>query len=125
MHRLLEPEMNPDITRGTLDGTIRPGDITLFRLQSASDSQLRSYIAEGQEIDADPNSFGGIGIFAIKEMARFYRHILIARRYPHHAGVGFMHLGKVLFAAMKMLGIENVAYNQPANMLYKNENPFK
>lgn len=125
MHRLLEPDKDPDITRGTLDGTIRPGDITLFRLQSTADSQLRSYIAEGRVIDADPNSFGGIGIFAIKEMARFYRHILIAKRYPHHAGVGFAHVGKVLFAAIKMLGIEDIAFNQPANMLYKDENPFR
>jgi len=125
MHRLLEPEKDPEITRGTLEGTIRPGDITLFRLQSTAASQLRSYIAEGQVIDVNPNSFGGIGIFAIKEMARFYRHVLIAGRYPHHAGVGFIHLGKVLFTAMKMLGIEDIEFNQPANIPYKAENPFK
>ncbi|MEZ0536572.1 L-fucose/L-arabinose isomerase family protein [Caldicellulosiruptoraceae bacterium PP1] len=125
MHRLLEPDKEPDITRGTLEGAIRPGDITLFRLQSTADGILRSYVAEGEIIDVDPKSFGGIGIFAIKEMARFYRHVLIAKRYPHHAGVAFKHAGKVLFAAMKMLGIDDVSFNQPANMLYKDENPFK
>jgi L-fucose isomerase-like protein len=125
MHRLLEPEKEPDISRGTLEGAIRPGDITLFRLQSTADSTLRSYVAEGEIIDVDPKSFGGIGIFAVKEMARFYRHILIGKRYPHHAGVAFKHAGKILFAAMKMLGIEDVAFNQPATMLYKDENPFK
>lgn len=124
MHRLLEPNKDPDISRGTLEGAIRPGDITLFRLQSTADCQLRSYIAQGEVADVDPCSFGGIGIFAIKEMARFYRHVLIAKRYPHHAGVAFKHAGKVLFAAMKMLGIEDVAFNQPAQMLYKDENPF-
>lgn len=125
MHRLLEPDQEPDITRGTLEGAIRPGDITLFRIQSTADATLRSYVADGQIIDVDPQSFGGIGIFAIKEMARFYRHVLIAGRYPHHAGVAFKHTGKILFAAMKMLGIDDVAFNQPASMLYKNENPFK
>jgi L-fucose isomerase-like protein len=125
MHRLLEPDKDPDISRGTLEGAIRPGDITLFRLQSTADCQLRSYVAEGEVADVDPKSFGGIGIFAVKEMARFYRHVLIAKRYPHHAGVAFKHAGKILFAAMKMLGVEDVAFNQPASMLYKNENPFK
>jgi L-fucose isomerase-like protein len=125
MHRLLEPGKEPDITRGTLDGIIKSGDITLFRLQSTADCTLRSYVAEGQVIDVDPKSFGGIGVFAVKEMGRFYRYVLINKRYPHHAGVAFKHAGKILFAAMKMLGIEDVAFNQTASMLYKDENPFK
>jgi L-fucose isomerase-like protein len=123
-HRLLEPDKEPDITRGTLEGIIRPGEITLFRLQGTADCASRSYVAQGEIIDVDPKSFGGIGVFAVKEMARFYRHVLIGRHYPHHAGVGFKHAGKVLFAAMKMLGIEEVSFNQPTSMLYKNENPF-
>lgn len=125
MHRSLEPDKEPDITRGTLEGAIKPGDITLFRLQGTADGLLRSYVAEGEIIDVDPNSFGGIGIFAVKEMARFYRHVLIGKRYPHHAGVAFRHTGKVLYGVMKMLGIDDVSFNQPSTMLYKYENPFK
>lgn len=125
MHRLLEPDKEPDISRGTLEGAIRPGDVTLFRLQSTADSSLRSYVAEGEVIDVDPMSFGGIGIFAVKEMGRFYRYVLIGKRYPHHTGVAFKHAGKVLFAVMKMLGVDDVAFNQPANILYPGENPFK
>jgi L-fucose isomerase-like protein len=125
MHSLLEPDKEPNITRGTLEGAIRPGEITFFRVQGTADSQLRSYVAEGEIIDVDPKSFGGIGIFAIREMARFYRHVLIAKRFPHHGGVAFKHAGKTLFAAMKMLGINDVSYNQPASMIYKDENPFK
>ncbi|HOJ11849.1 MAG TPA: fucose isomerase [Clostridiales bacterium] len=125
MHRLLEPDNEPNITRGTLEGNIRPGDITLFRLQGTADCKLRSYVAQGEVLDIDSKSFGGIGVFAVKEMARFYRHVLIGKRYPHHAGVGFRHIGKVLFAAMNMLGIEDIAFNQPSNMLYKGENPFR
>lgn len=125
MRRGLEPDREPDITRGTLEGALKPGDITFFRLQGTADAALRSYVAEGEIIDVDPNSFGGIGVFAIKEMARFYRYVLIGKRYPHHGGVAFQHSGKVLFAAMKMLGVEDVAFNQPASMLYKGENPYK
>ena len=125
MHRLLEPNQEPDISRGTLEGTIRPGDITLFRIQSTAAGTIKSYVAEGEVIDIDPQSFGGIGVFAVKEMARFYRHVLIAERFPHHAGVAFKHAGKVLYAAMKMLGVQEVAFNQPVMMLYQDENPYK
>ncbi|HER25148.1 MAG TPA: fucose isomerase [Candidatus Atribacteria bacterium] len=124
MHRLLEPNKEPDISRGTLEGTIIPGDITLFRLQGTADDELRSYIAQGEVLDINPKSFGGIGVFAVKEMARFYRHILIAKRFPHHTAVAFKHTGKVLFEAMKMLGINNIDFNQPSNLPYRNENPF-
>ena len=124
MHRLMESGKDPDITRGTLEGKIKTGDITLFRLQSTADTTLRSYVAEGEILDIDPKSFGSIAVFAIKEMARFYRHVLIEKRYPHHAGIAFGHAGKALFAATKMLGVEDVAFNLPKGTYYKNENPF-
>jgi len=124
MNRLLESGKKPDITRGTLEGRIRPGDITLFRLQSTAETVLRSYIAEGKVLDINPKSFGSIGVFAVKEMARFYRHVLLEKRYPHHSAVAFKHTGKTLFAAMKMLGVEDVSFNQPKGKLYRSENPF-
>jgi len=125
MNRLMEPaKKEPDITRGTLEGRIKAGPITIFRLQSTADTILRSYVAEGEVLDIDPKSFGSIGIFAIKEMGRFYRHILIGKKFPHHTGVAFKHTGKALFAAMKVLGVKDVSFNQPAGMLYPDENPF-
>ncbi|MGM0466113.1 MAG: L-fucose/L-arabinose isomerase family protein, partial [Acidobacteriota bacterium] len=48
MNRLLENGDEPDITRGTLEGRIRPGEVTIFRLQSTPDAQLKCYIAEGE-----------------------------------------------------------------------------
>lgn len=124
MNRLLESGKKPDITRGTLEGRIRPGDITIFRLQPTADTILKAYVAEGEILDIDPQSFGSIGVFGIKDMGRFYRHVLIEKRFPHHAAVAFRHTGKTLFAALKMLGVEDVGFNQPEGMLYKNENPY-
>lgn len=124
MHRLMEAGKEPDITRGTLEGTIKSGEITLFRLQSTSDAKLRSYIADGDILDINPKSFGSIAVFAIPEMARFYRHVLIEKRFPHHAGIAFKHSGKILFAAARMLGIEDISFNLPKGLYYKTENPF-
>lgn len=124
-HRLLEPEgSEPDFTRGTLEGDIAASPITFYRLQCDSDGVLRSYIAEGEVLDVPTRSFGGIGIFAIPEMGRFYRHVLIQKRYPHHGAVAFAHVGKALFEVMKYLGVQDIAYNQPKNLPYPTENPF-
>ncbi|MFR7417594.1 L-fucose/L-arabinose isomerase family protein [uncultured Megasphaera sp.] len=123
-NRLLEDGGTPDITRGTLEGDIAESPITFFRLQSTAGGQLRAYIAQGEVLPAATQSFGGIGIFAIPEMGRFYRHVLIAKQYPHHGAVAFAHIGKVLFSIFQYLGIEDIAFNQPKGMLYPNENPF-
>lgn len=124
MKRSLEPDSEPDITRGTLEGAIQPGPITFYRLQGNAEGKLVSYVAQGEVLPVDPQSFGGIGIFGISQMHRFYRHVLIAKRYPHHGAVAFGHVGKPLFAIMKLLGVEDVAFNQPKRMLYADENPF-
>jgi L-fucose isomerase-like protein len=124
MHRLIEPDKAPDVTRGTLEGRIKIGDITIFRLQGTADALLRSYVAEGEVLDIDPQSFGGIGVFAVKEMGRFYRHVLIEKRFPHHTAIAFAHAGKALFAAVRMLGVEDIGFNRPSGVLYKHENPF-
>ena len=69
-------------------------------------------------------SFGGIGVFAIPEMGRFYRHVLIQKRYPHHGAVAFAHCGKALFEVLKYFGVADIAYNQPKALPYPTENPF-
>ena len=126
MKRDLEPDLpEPDITRGTMEGNIKAGDITFFRLQSTADTQLKAYVAQGAVLDVDCESFGSIGAFAIPEMDRFYRHVLIAKRYPHHGAVAVGHWGKALFEVLKYLGIQDIAYNKPASLPYPQENPFK
>ncbi|MBR1781881.1 MAG: fucose isomerase [Oscillospiraceae bacterium] len=124
-HRLLEPEgSEPDFTRGTLEGDIAPGDITFYRLQCDSEGNLRSYIAQGEVLPVATTSFGGIGVFAIHEMGRFYRHVLIQKRYPHHGAVAFGHHGKALFEVFKFLGVQDIAWNQPKSLPYPTENPW-
>ena len=124
-HRLLEPVgSEPDFTRGTLEGDIAASDITFYRLQCDSEGNLRAYVAEGEVLPVATRSFGGIGIFAIPEMGRFYRHVLIQKRYPHHGAVAFAHCGKVLFEVLKYFGVSDIAYNQPKSLPYATENPF-
>ena len=115
-----------EVTQGTLEGDIVPGDITFYRLQSTADNKLRAYIAQGEVLPVATRSFGGIGIFAIPEMGRFYRHVLIEKNFPHHGAVAFGHFGKALYEVFKYIGVpvEDLNFNQPKGMLYPTENPF-
>ena len=115
-----------EVTQGTLEGDIQPGEITFYRLQSTADNKLRAYIAEGEILPVATRSFGGIGVFAIPEMGRFYRHVLIQGGYPHHGAVAFGHHGKALFEVFKLLGVDvnEIGYNQPAGVRYPTENPW-
>lgn len=124
MHRLMEPGQEPNITRGTLEGRIRPGEATILRLQATADGDLAAYVAEGEVLDMPTRTFGGTGVLAIREMGRFYRHVLIERRFPHHTAVAFAHAGRTLFAALRMLGVDDIHWNRPAGMPYPTENPF-
>lgn len=125
MHRLMEPGKTPDITCGTLEGRLKPGPATIFRLQYAPDGKLHAYLAQGHVLDADPHSFGAIGVMAIPGFGRFYRHVLLEKRFPHHTAATFAHAGKVLFDASRLLGVEQVYTPLTAGALYPTENPFK
>ena len=88
--------------------------------------RLRAYVAEGEVLPVATRSFGAIGVFAIQEMGRFYRHVLIEKNYPHHGAVAFGHFGKALYEVFKYVGVEpeEIDYNQPRVLPYKTENPF-
>lgn len=122
--RIMARNLPVEVTNGTLEGDIAPGEITFYRLQSTADAKLRGYVAEGEVLPVKTNSFGGIGVFAIPEMGRFYRHVLVEKNYPHHGAVAFGHFGKAIYNVFRYLGVEDIGFNQPAGMLYKTENPF-
>lgn len=122
--KIMARSLPVEVTNGTLEGDIAAGKITFFRLQSTADATLRAYVAEGEVLPVATRSFGGIGVFAIPEMGRFYRHVLIQKNYPHHGAVAFGHFGKAIFEVFKYLGVEDIGFNQPKGMLYKTENPY-
>ncbi len=124
--KIMARTLPEEVTQGTLEGDIAPGDITFFRLQSTADTKLRAYVAQGEILPVATRSFGSIGVFAIPEMGRFYRYVLIEKNFPHHGAVAFGHFGKTLYEVFKYIGVDvdEIGFNQPKNMLYKTENPF-
>lgn len=123
--KIMARSLPREVTNGTLEGDLKAGKVTFYRLQSTSDNHLYAYVAEGEILPVATHSFGSIAVFAIKEMERFYRHVLIEKGFPHHGAVAFGHFGKTLFEVFKYLGVEFIGYNQPASLPYPKENPFK
>ena len=124
--RIMARNLPREFTDGTIEGDLMPGDITFFRLQSTADAKLRAYAAQGEILPVATRSFGGIGVFAIKEMGRFYRYFLLEKNFPHHGAVMFGHYAKPLYDALKYIGVEpsEIGYNRPAGVLYPSENPW-
>lgn len=103
---------------------IKGGDDAYLWACSVTARATSAPTSPGEVLPVATRSFGGIGIFAIPEMGRFYRHVLIQKRYPHHGAVAFGHYGKALFEVFKFLGIGDIAYNQPDSLPYPTENPW-
>ena len=124
--RIMARALPIEVTNGTLEGDLKPGKATVYRLQSTADTKLRAYMAQGEILPVATRSFGSIGTFGIKNMSRFYRHVLIEKHYPHHAAVMFDHAAKYLWEVLKYMGIpvEEIDYNFPKGNYYPTENPF-
>ena len=124
--KIMARALPEEVTQGTLEGDIVPGDITFYRLQSTADNKLRAYVAQGEVLPVATRSFGAIGVFAIPEMGRFYRHVLVEKGFPHHGAVAFGHFGKELFEVFKYIGVpvDEIGYNQLAGVRYPTENPW-
>jgi len=121
MHRGIEPNSKPDLTRGTYEGMIKASPITAFQIHGSGD-KLRAYICEGEFLNIDPKTFGSTGTAYIPGFRRFYRHCLLGK-FHHHAAIAFEHCGAVLFDALKALGIEEIYTPQDAP--YAGENTFR
>lgn len=122
MKRLMEPDGNPDITRGTIEGQIAASPMTLIQIHGSGD-KVRAYLAEGEFLDLDPKTFGATGTAYIPGFRRFYRQALLGK-FHHHAAVAFDHCGQTLYEAFKMLGIDEIYTPLKDQQSYQDENPF-
>lgn len=114
-----------DGSHGTIQGEIKAGVITCFRIQGDVDGHIKAYVAEGQVLPVHIDTYGGRGVIAISEMERFYRNVLLDKHYPNHFSLLFGHYGKQLMAILTQLGIKEIEYNHPENVPYLNENIFE
>lgn len=119
-HQLIGEEQS----KGTIQGTIVPGAVTLLRIQGTRDGKLEAYVAQGQVLPVAMDTYGGQGIIAVPEMERFFRNVILEKQFPNHCAIIFGHYGKELMAILRFLGIQDIEYNHPRNVPYEGENAF-
>ena len=111
-------------SKGTIQGVLNPGPVTLLRIQNTRDGILRAYVVQGQVLPATVDTYGGHGIIAAPEMKRFFRNVILEKHFPNHCIVLFGHYGRELMGVLKYLGIKDVEYNHPKYIPYIGENAF-
>ena len=84
----------------------------------------RSSMNYSEGLDIDPRSFGPIGVFAIFEMGRFYRYVLIAKHFPHHAAMAFKHAGQIFTNTLRILDIGDISTNLSKVIYHHDEHGF-
>jgi L-fucose isomerase-like protein len=70
-------------------------------------------------------TYGCHGLFAIPQMARFYRHVLLEKHFPHHGAVLYGDYSAALFDLFACLDVPYIGYNRREGDLYERENPFR
>jgi L-fucose isomerase-like protein len=123
MKRMMEPDSQPDITRGTIEGQFIGSPITVVQVHGFGD-KMAAYLIEGHFLDLDPKTFGCTGTAYLPGFSRFYRHVLLGR-FHHHASVAFSHCAAVLYDAFKLLGFVHIYTPRPDGLPYPGENIFR
>lgn len=118
------PETGKENNRGTLEGRMIPGQISCFRLHSSAEGNLQSYIAQGEILPVEINTYGCYALFGVAEMNRFYRYVLLDKHFPHHSAIVYGSNAEALYDLMVYLEIPYIGHNYPGNHRYEKENPF-
>ena len=125
MKRGLEPDLaEPDITRGTMEGDLKAGDITFYRLQSGADTTLHAYIAQGAVLDVPTNSFGSIGVSVSPRWIASTAMSSLRSAIPTMALWPSATTASPCLRSSSIWGVTDIAYNQPKHLPYPTENPF-
>ncbi len=118
------PETGREETRGPLEGRLLDGHVSVFRLHASAEGNLQSYIADGEILPVDLATYGCYAVFGIPGMERFYRHVLLAKHFPHHAAIVYGDHAAQLYEIMRCLNIPYIGCNQTKADAYPGECPF-
>lgn len=133
--KLNNPELKPHYVnnlligenqaQGTIQGRINESKITLLRIQGSANGDLKAYLAQGQILPIDVETYGGYGVFAVPEMDRFLRNVIIEEGFPNHVVVIFEHCADVAMSTLRQVGITEIYYNHPKEVPYDKEKFFE
>ncbi len=96
----------PDLVTGVLDGSFKPGPVTMARVTETPEGDWKLLVVEGEVGKYAGNPPGGNAWIKVADFDKLYRALL--RDFPHHGGLVQGHAGKTLVDAADFLGLEVV-----------------
>lgn len=118
-HEILSTVLPIDQTWGTLQGRIKPGPVTLFRVSTDDiTGELTSYVAEGTCTNDPAVTWGGIGVVQVPELQRLLRHVC-KRSFEHHVAINLSSVSESIVEALsEYLGWQIYAHRHLAGTEY-------
>lgn len=93
-------------SKGTIHGRVVDGVVTMLRIQADVNGELIAYVAKGEILPVDINTYGGYGIIGLKNFDKFFREIILEKGFTNHVSVVFGdHYSKVC-ETLKQLNIK-------------------
>ena len=102
------PETGTEASRGTLEGRMRDGEITFFRMHADKAGSMISYVQEGSILPVELHTYGCYGTFHVAGMQEFYRNVLIEHAFPHHCAVAYGRYKEQFLALCQFFNIKNM-----------------
>jgi len=92
-------------THGTLDGTVKAGDMSFARFSTDDfNGRITGYAGQGRFTDDPLNTFGGAGVVEIPNMQKLLR-MICEQGFEHHVAANFASVADpVIEASTKYLG---------------------
>ena len=106
-HEIIAPMLGEEISHGTLEGEIKPGEVTLCRLIEY-DGEFRALVSAGQiESSQWKQMRGSWGWVRMPDLNQLYR-ILIEKGFSHHVSLIHGNYAQVTAEVCTQLGMEVV-----------------
>jgi L-fucose isomerase-like protein len=100
-HEILASVLPIDQTWGTLQGRIKSGPVTLFRVSTDDiTGELTSYIAEGKLTNDPAVTWGGIGVVQVPELQELLRFVC-KRSFEHHVAINLGWVSESIVEALR------------------------
>jgi len=111
-HAILGNIMPANVTWGSLQGRIKAGPVTFFRMSTEDvKGKLTAYVTEGESTVDPAETWGGIGVVRVPKLQELLRYVCV-NNFEHHVSINMAAVGGSIADALKgYLGWDTYAHH--------------
>jgi L-fucose isomerase-like protein len=100
-HAILGNIMPASITWGSLQGRIKAGPVTFFRMSTDDvKGKLTAYVTEGESTTDPADTWGGVGVVRVPKLQELLRYVC-ENNFEHHVSINMAAVGGSIADALK------------------------